>query len=393
MIFFKDTKTALNKAVRLEIITAISLALFLLNFAWHTLRLSTPIALPMLFDPADRFNDFFTVVEKMQDPYGPFLRRIIWLFSLLPPLAGRWTFLLLFGGGMAWLFYKSISLKNAVADTRNLLLLLFSYPVLYMLDRGNFELLVFLCLCGFAMSWQRGQRAASAFFLAAAIAMKPFPVIFLGFFVAEGEYLLAASAAGGALILLARAYATYPGALAAQVVAHHAGLISYDADFVFGDMGIAQGHSLFSLLKLLLFTPNEYAGRTQIFLPVELCYFAAASACGLALVWWHAKKKTLLALWEKMALYVCAMNLLPFVSKDYKLIYLLLPLLLFVNAGEENNLTTLYAVLFGLLISFKCLWHSATLAYMNEGVFLNPLLMTALSALIIYSKRTRAQKN
>ncbi len=55
-------------------------------------------------------------------------------------------------------------------------------------------------------------------------------------------------------------------------------------------------------------------------------------------------------LWRKVTLLVCALNLLPIVSGDYKLLYLFVPLYLFINKEELHRMDWVYAVLFSLLL-------------------------------------------
>jgi hypothetical protein len=108
--------------------------------------------------------------------------------------------------------------------------------------------------------------------------------------------------------------------------------------------------------------------------------FSVSAGGGLVLYTYFKRRE--LAFWEKLALYVCAMNLLPLVSGDYKLLHLLLPLVFFVNAPGTGRYGVFCAVLFGLLLAPKSFFICLSVAH--EAVFLNPLLMLALSFTIIF---------
>jgi hypothetical protein len=54
--------------------------------------------------------------------------------------------------------------------------------------------------------------------------------------------------------------------------------------------------------------------------------------------------------WKKVALLIFSMLLLPTISADYKLLYVFIPLFLFINKEHQSNLDILYLLLFGLLL-------------------------------------------
>ena len=385
MIFLEANPAAHAKTAKLELFTLLVLGGFLLGFAWHTLRLSTIAPLPMLFPGNDRFNDFFNTAT----PYPPLLERIILLFNQLPPLLGRWLFLLGFGLPLTALIYKAIKTGDRLKDCRNLLILLFSYPVLFTLDRGNFEILVFLLVYFFAVAYQRGRRKTAIACLAFAIAIKPFPAVFLGLLAAEGELLPALIAAGVAAVLLLLAALTFPGTLLEQLQAYRIVMATYNCNYLLLDYGLPYTHSLFSVLKLVVFKPNQFMSRLAVFPVMKTFYFDACILLAGALVLFHSRHKKYLLFWEITALYVCAMNLLPFTSPDYKLLHLLIPFLLFINETVPDGKDRLYTCIFGLLFTYKCFIHYSTYTFLNEGVIINPLLMCLLSGFIMHSAHAR----
>ncbi|MDD2774048.1 MAG: glycosyltransferase 87 family protein [Elusimicrobiales bacterium] len=391
------------KTRRLNLIALITLAGFVLSFLYYYLRLSPPQPQSFLFPPSDRFGDFSVLLAASAKPYAstasgcnhfPFLLRFCWLFSLLPRMLSRWIWLLSFAGfGLAAL-YKGFKTGNKISDWTNTLIIFFlSYPVLFAVDRGNFETFVFMCVYLFAVSLYRGKRGLAALFLALAVALKPFPAVFLGLLLAEGEYDCAWRAVLGAALLTFACYLSYSGDVFETIIRHFYILRYYDYWSTYCDVGLAFGHSLFGAAKALLFgiQPALLAqpGFAAAFKPV---YGALAFVSGAGLMWFTYRRRATLAFWEKLALYVCAMNLLPFVSSDYKLLHLLLPLVFFVNEPETGRYDVLYAVLFGLLLVPKSFFHYSVhdiLFSYREGVVLNPLLMLTLAIAIIHGQFAR----
>jgi hypothetical protein len=98
-----------------------------------------------------------------------------------------------------------------------------------------------------------------------------------------------------------------------------------------------------------------------------------------------------LRFWQQVALLVCAMNLLPFVSADYKLLYLFLPLFLFINEPDAGRLDKIYCLLFGLLLVPKAYGHLVKLPEAHWGILINPLLMVCLVVAIILSQSDRTR--
>ncbi|MDD2774049.1 MAG: glycosyltransferase family 87 protein [Elusimicrobiales bacterium] len=411
MLMFYDACEAnpAAKTRRLGLIVLITLAGFILSFLYYYMRLSPPQPQSFLYPPLDRFGDFFVMLGASANPYAstefgsshfPFMLRFCWLFSLLPHMFARWIWLLSFAGfGLAAL-YKGFKTQNKIGDWTNTLIVFFlSYPVLFAIDRGNFETFVVICVYFFAVSLYKGKRLLAAVFLALAMALKPFPVVFLGLLLAEGEYKCAWRAALGAALLTFAGYLSYPGDVFETVIRHSYILRFYDYSRVHYDLSLPFGNSLFGAIKVLLIKicpAVMYPDGFSYSLKSAYSVFAVLSGAGL--VWFTYRRRSTLAFWEKLALYICAMNLLPFVSGDYKLIHFLLPLVFFINEPRTGPRDTLYSVLLGLLLVpksfFHCLLNDMREGFMHgeynyvnvsvrEGVILNPLLMLALSLVII----------
>ncbi|MDD4005391.1 MAG: glycosyltransferase family 87 protein [Elusimicrobiaceae bacterium] len=391
LLFQNDRIPAGLKQGRLRLIAFITLAGFALSYFYFTLRLSPQGGFLNL--ASDRFNDFFNMLRISADPYAraivignsfPFLQRVYWAFSLLPLWAARWLWLLTFAGFGLTALYRGFKTGDRTGDALNTLAVFcFSYPVLFAIDRGNFETYTFMCVYLFATAFAAGKRNLAAVFLGIAMAMKPFPAAFLGLLLAEKEFDCAARSVATAVGLSLACYASYPGGLFENFARHTLILQLYHYGYVYGYGGVVYSHSLFGAIKALLGAPT---------LPYELWWLVrawglAALALAGSLVWFAGRRRTELRFWEKTALFVCAMNLLPYSSGDYKLLHLLTPLIFFANEPDAGPFDRWYAVVFGLLLIPKGFIMRAGI---NEGVIINPLLMLCMAGLIIYSRRAQA---
>jgi len=367
-----------------------------------------------LFDPSASFKDFFypyviadnpyTLVREI-DPavvlanrpavidgvvwdyarrgplYFPFAYWVAGVFRLFPAALALLVFWLLGLGLLAFANRAQLGGVTRPELYRNLLVFtLLPYPVLFALDRSNFEIILFIFLYGFAVLYPRRPRW-SLVFLGAAIAMKVVPAVFALILLADRRYRQLVLTAAGVLVVTLAGYALYPGGLIENIRIHAINLLLISRFYSDSSMGLYFGHSLMAALKYLALTFDPslsleaFVGR--ISLPYNLVSLALLAGVGAYVVWIEK------VYWKRIALLVCLMNLLPAVSGDYKLLHLLVPLYLFVNHGPAQRSDRLYVGLFGLLLIPKAYTHLEVFPQANSGVLLNPLLMLVLIAAIV----------
>ena len=101
--------------------------------------------------------------------------------------------------------------------------------------------------------------------------------------------------------------------------------------------------------------------------------------------------------WKQITLLTLLMCLLPYVIDDYKLIFLFIPIWLFLSNQEKTKFDSFYSILFGLLIIPKQFFilfvraHGMT-QLMSFGIMINPILMLIFMGLIIYEQRSVKSK-
>jgi hypothetical protein len=189
---------------KLDLLLAITLCGFVFNAAYYYWRgvylgQKWPYNSPF-YDPTDHFNDFFNVVRYCRDlpkaareslylpaanVYAHFFdfqsRRMSYAFFLLAPTLC-----------LAWCAIRSMNGLPALRKLTYVVGIFFiSYPFLTAVDRGNFELHLFIFVALFiffyrqSSSWAKGL---AAFFLAVAIAFKAYPVLFAVLYFKDRRY-------------------------------------------------------------------------------------------------------------------------------------------------------------------------------------------------------------
>jgi hypothetical protein len=342
-----------------------------------------------LFDSGNRFNDFLNpyALAKTQgyfqvSSYYALANIIFYGFSFLPIPESLIIFL---GFFLCSFFYICASNLN-MADRNKYLKSVFiftclSYPLLFAVDRGNMEifLFVFLYLCIYFFTIKRFML--SVIFLTAAIGMKGYPIIFLVLFLSEKRYkeLFLAFFLLGIGVLTAWQL----NILNWSSILSGVNLNSYH--FLLGNNIVQRGVSLYSLMKLFFIQFNvissvNMAAFLSNYLKIISCFFIVLSGYVI-----FVEKE----FWKKVALLTFAMLLFPHISADYKLLYIFIPLFLFINTQKKDAFSPFYTIMFGLLLIPKDYYIFPKVVSANASsdisiaVVLNILIMLAMIVVII----------
>jgi len=375
---------------RTWLIVLIVLSGFSLAVAFHygmAMYLGRPYpASTFLFDPRDFANDFFNILApvKAGTPYAsplsvyfPFTFVPLWLVRGLP---GPLLYVALVGTLVAvslwWVGRGLPALPAFQRPVALVVLALLTYPVLFCIDRGNLEILVFAALCGFLWCLQHERWLAAAAWLAAATAMKAYPGVFVVLLLARRQYRAVGVYAALTLLLSIGSAALFPGGVEGSFSQLSRNLSHFNAGYIVGNLGLPFNSSYFGLLKLgnlaLHLVPRESVGA--LVLPYAVLCLLAFAALAALLIYRGG------ALWQHVALLTFVMLLFPQVSFDYKLVHLLLPLALFLAAAPGRR-DALNAALLGLLLVPKAyLWIGGQTSI---AVVLNPLLMSVLGGSLL----------
>ncbi len=358
-----------------------------------------------LLNPGDRFNDlrygwqFFAErrpLAEMPWPIAP--GPITVVYRLLGLLPFSVALALVVGTAPAvvlvasWRAFRGTSLRGALA--RSLALTALAYPVWFAVDRANLEVLVFALTWAAVEAFRARRLGASAVLLGLAVAFKPFPGALLLLFLAERRLreVAVVAAVAAAVTVASRVYllqfTPFEYATAADSTRR------YFAHYVFGNDGLAFGHSAFGLIKVLVCKlspasppPTWPAGDATIgtlIIPYQL----ATAAFGLSLAAWAWRARP--APWRAATVACCAAGLLPVVSADYRLLNLFIPALLFVRDAAPTRRDAAWVALFGLVLSPRAYDHYVfrracrVRSYeVTSSVVTTPILLALLLALAL----------
>jgi hypothetical protein len=346
-----------------------------------------------LFRPDDNFMDFIWPYTIAINPYlisradfqnFPFLYAIMRVFRLFGNVKiALGIYLVIF------LFIFSLSLrKNLLKNNSSssyislFVLIAFSYPLLISLQRANLELLVFLFIFLFFFFYQR-NRLISSLFLSCAIALKPFPVVFITLLFWDKRYLDILITTITTTLLTLLSLLILPGGVVMNISNLLRNLSLYTQVYSIGNEGLFFGNSLWGAMKYLvgLFNPLMQVSFASLLKP----YFFIAIGMFVILICLITKYK--LDFNAKVLLLICAMDLLPYVSGDYKLMYFYIPLVMFINNNKPQKMDWLYALLLGLLFIPKNYINLFMVPEANISILLNPLIMIILCVLVIVPKK------
>ena len=336
-----------------------------------------------LFLPKDRWMDFIWPTRISADPYHvagayfqncPFLYKIAAFFSFFTPQTGRNIYLSAYVLAFSYVSFTQFRLEDKTLSLQNAFILSFlTYPFLFAFDRANFEIIVFFCLYLYIFLYDK-HPSISAVFLGFAIALKAFPVILAVLLLADRRYKEIAIAAAVSISATFLSYATFPGGVGENILLQLRNLQLYTQTYAVGNDGLYFGNSLFGAIKFISILVSS-----QMMSTVTYGILVLVGLITIVIYVVFIEKK----FWKRTAILVCAMNLLPQVSSDYKLLHIFIPVFLFINETEHERMDWLYIVLFSLLLIPKDYYRLPLLPEASISVLLNPLLMLVLTILIM----------
>lgn len=331
-----------------------------------------------LYMPDERFHDFTVAFDssKNLNPYSnkfsvyfPFTYVLIFLFTVF-----NWVlaYIILFGGFLVflitalWRHLQSTEVVDRILAVFTLVII--SYPVLFAFERGNFELIVFIFLGCFVFLYQNNRDNLAVILLACAIAMKVYPAVFAILFVIDRKWTQLIQTACCAALFTALSAALLEGGISSSIYGVQRALLFFEANFINSVHGLQHNSSIYVPIYLSFIESgtSRYIAKYYPLLAVIifLCAFLYL-------------KLTVNAFWKKIAILSFLIILLPQVSYDYKLIYVYLPLILFLGEIKQSKYDALYAVIFGLLLIPKDYY------YFNYFISINGLINACLMLIFI----------
>jgi hypothetical protein len=257
-------------------------------------------------------------------------------------------------------------------------LLLLCFPLVFLVQRANIELLLWLIVALGIIAYRRGLAIAAAVLFGIAAAVKLYPILLLALFLKPGRSRsrqdLPAFGIGllTAILTTAAAIATTGPTFAIAARGFFTGVSRFQGHYVdtVSKVEIAFDHCLFSPFKYLAYTQHVSPA------PWRTTYYLCAATLALLL---FLRIRTLPFL-NRLVFLVAAMVCLPPVSFTYTLVHLYLPMLLLLGAlAASTKPPTALAALALLLFLMLPLVSLRVLTPITTG----PIQSFALFALLI----------
>jgi hypothetical protein len=343
-----------------------------------------------LFRPEANFSDFLDIFRPVQQGspvssklavYFPFAYIPLYPLIWMAPADALKTVLVLFSTVIFYFFWKNLnflSMRERIVAT--IIMSFCTYAVLFCVTRANLEMITICFIMGFLALFKRGKYHSAGFLLACATAMKLYPGVFGVLLLKRRQYKASALTAVATLVFTLGAAAVFPGGIPGTLQLLSVNLEYFKNEYILSPGAIQFSSNYFAVVKLLLLRAGlDVAMWAQaLLIPYTLLCLALF---GFVVVYILTRERIL---WKQVCLLSILVITLPEVSFDYKLIYMLLPLGLFISAPPGHAAEDhLYGALFALILIPKAylpVGHEITLS-----VVLNPFLMTLMMAHILWA--------
>ncbi len=316
-----------------------------------------------LFTHSWAFSDWFITLHYGLNPYNismpaiyfPFSYIFLYPFFLIYNIALPVAIIIFTGFVIAFVTYycrlDNLEKNNLVltANIKNIFIIsLLSYPFWFAFERGNLEEFIFIFLGIFLYFYQKKKFYWAAFMIACAGAMKVYPLVFLLIFIAERQYRAAIFCMLMTAILTIISLCILQGGFFSNFHSMLSSISAYGLkDLIVQD---ATHNAIFSLSLFAFFYKGLHFLDTNITAIQTLNYYYLSVFIFLIFftLYFICIKQ---ALWKKIFLLVSVMLLLPPSSGQYKLLYLFLPLALFINETDVDfdNKDVSYLIMFIIL--------------------------------------------
>jgi len=312
-----------------------------------------------LLIPSGKFSDYYDVLRDGHSlsPYLEFKSAqypfLAFLGYLLSSLSIPFEVFILFVSGLFLLFsIHYLRIGTWIESVTPIFVIPFlSYPFLFTVERGNFEILLFVLLLAFIFFFTRKQYLVSALILSFAIAMKVYPAVMLILFIPEKKYREMIISVVSTILITLICLLLFKGGLIPNltfllqftIFSSNAGVSNFIS---INNNWVQRGVTLLTFIKIYYYE----IGRLPVFIVNNfmLAYLmlAGISMTITTLFVIFIEKET----WKRVALLILAMLLLPPISADYKLLYIFIPLYIFLDKKTISKADIFYLLMFGVLL-------------------------------------------
>lgn len=346
-----------------------------------------------LFHPEDRFNDFWNICKPFFFGGNPYLSRFSVYFPavyviLLPfRFAGEYALPCFFFTACGAFFLVTFLLQKDFDGFRRgrlSIALMLTYPFLFTIDRANVELILIVLILLWLWFRKKGCDVLASLCLGLAGAAKIYPFLFLLPDLVELRFRRLILTSVTAVLFSVCGLLILGDSFVATAKLLSTNLSHFHSHYIFERAGIAFSVSLLSCITALWISVGSalFSSPPPLeWLPID--YWPVLVYAGLALMLigaWYLRHEDE---WKSVFVAVSAMVLLPPVSFDYKLLHLLIPLLMFLQAPPSRD-DRLISSLFVLLLVPKAYFF--LFDWTSVSVVINPILILVMLWVLFRSK-------
>jgi hypothetical protein len=254
-----------------------------------------------------------------------------------------------------------------------------SYPASLALAETNIDLLLFVFLIIGVASIERRRDGIAVFMLALIAASKIVPGLYVLVFVTRRRWGRIVQTAGLALIMTVVGFAAFHGGFVANIRDLRSALRGTEG--LYND-GVHSAEFSSTLASWAQAVANAVGGDSA---SVAVRTFVARyqvieEVVGVLILFLYLRRERVL--WRATTLITVAILLLPDVSYDYALIYMFVPIALFVRQDRVDRLQLKIAVVFGLILAPHAYWYiNGTL--ISTQTFVTAPLLVVLTGMVI----------
>ena len=384
-----------KKIIIIDIIIIIGL---IIGICTVIIKQSMNINVKPLLSDMTQFSDFidilkYTANKNSVDIIGNYFPFAYIIMSFLQIISfGSYEIIYLITVIIALLICIIISKETMDESRKNfsmwilaIILVVFQFPMLFCIQRGNIESIGLALCIVFYYFYKKEKYNMAAIFLSLAVCIKLYPALLALLFIGKKQYKSLFLCAGMSVVLTILSYVIMSNLLG--------NLPEYMQEFgLFLDRygkgleGMQYNHSiLFGIYYMLnIFFGNDL----QEILSGNIInvYTPCIIAIAIPLIIYTIFSK--IRIWKKITLFVLMMVSFPQVSFDYTLIMLIIPIIEFVSDKETKKWEDIvYAILFGMLLIPMNIGETilASSITMNAGLIVRPAIIIAMIIIIMIS--------
>lgn len=404
----------MEKSEKVLLLSTIVLVGFVAAVVFHYI-LGFYLNKPLLFDsflfPSfASFCDIFDILPYIKD-FKPYQEITLWVTYFPLTYIFMLPFVFIKNKILAYLIYTSgflfyftyMNIKtfscekfSKMQNFQNIFILTtITYPFLYIMDKGNFDMFLFILFGLFVYAFKKEKYFLAAVLLAVQNACKPLFILYLILFLMKKKYKETVLSLILTAILVLGSFMIFGEPVLKQLIALANNLAFYKYRYTIfenNDFGMYYASSLYMMLKLFLCNITSTPIVNVVLLTKIYDYFSCVATVMTIFFVWREK-----IYWKQLTLLICNFLLLHWITYDYKFIFLFVPIWLFISVKEKTKFDLVYTILFGLLFIPKHIvvanpTTGLFVKHFSLSIIINPILLTILCGLIIYEQFCKKER-